>query len=234
MEKTLTAKRLFALVAGPAVAVLVATPAWAAGSGYGPSSPPSQAIAAGFTAVVTAQTISASGGSVTGTANGATCVVTVPAGAFPNSGEVVISAGAPSSINAGTGKTVVTDFSVIVVDPDTGVLLSGSFASAITVTISHPAITSGDSVVNVTSPGVTSPVGAQVSQGQAVVSVTSDPNLAVIAGSSTTQTSTVTTGSGSLAFTGPGPGLFVLGMLGVGLALSGLLGLALKRARATS
>ena len=159
-----------------------ATAAFAAGSGYAPGSPPpATAAAGGFTTVVVAETVTSSGGTVTGSANGATATVTVPAGSLPSGGEVVISAAPPGSIDAGTGLTVVADFSVVVLDSTTGAKLTGPFDPAITITITDPSIAPGDSVVIVTAPGqVTTVSGAQVTQGQAVATFTDDPNFAVV------------------------------------------------------
>lgn len=218
-------------IAAAGLIVLAGAPAFGAGSGYVPTTPPGKAGSAGFSSIVTAQTVPSSGGTVTGSANGATCSVTVPAGAFPNGAIIVISAGAPSSINAGSGNTVVTDFSIVALDPNSGALLSGPFGAALTVTISASGITSSSTVVNVTAPGVTSAVNAQVSQGQAVVSVTADPNLAVLQGHSTTGSVTSAT-SGQLAFTGVGPGIGLLGLLGLGATLLGLAAFGWLRVRA--
>ena len=220
MRHTVSRLTIVSTIAGAATTCalcLGGATAFAAGSGYGPSTPPTQATAAGFTSIVTAQSVTSSGGSVAGSANGGTCTVSVPAGALANGGEIVISAGAPASINAGSGITVVVDFSLMVLDPNTGAVLSGAFAKPITVTIGDSAITSTDTVVNVTAPGATTPVtGAQVSQGQAVVSVGSDPNLAVV---STPTPGVPVVSSNSLATTGAGPGLTLLALAGVVLIL---------------
>jgi hypothetical protein len=161
--------------------------AFGAASVYTPGLPPPSALGGGFITVVTAQPVSGSGGTVTGSANGATATVTVPTGSLPNGGEVVISTGTPSTLNAGTGQTVVADFSIALVDPNTGLVLMGPFSPPISVTISEPSIAPGDSVVILYAPGQTTSVsGADVTQGQAVVTFTTDPNFAVV--SSTTST----------------------------------------------
>jgi len=163
--------------------------AFGAERSYNPDGPPPSAVGAGFITAVTAQPVTGSGGTVIGSANGAAITVTVPSGSVPNGAEVVISTGTPSTLNAGTGQTVVDDFSVALVDPDTGFKLSGPFSPPISMTISDPSITSGDSVVILFAPGQAISVSdAVVTQGQAVVTFTNDPNFAVV--SSTTSTST--------------------------------------------
>ena len=214
-----TRLRALAIIGVILVAGLVAEPAFGAGSGYAPSAPPPQATGAGFTSIVTAQTVTSTGGTVTGAANGATCTVAVPAGAFPNGGEVVISQGSPGAINAGSGVTVVADFSVIVLDPDTGASLAGPFVPPITVTIGDADINASDTVVNVSAPGVTTPVTeAHVSTGEAVVPVSADPNLAVVRSSAP---SVATSPASSLAVTGAGTGLALLLLVGLLLLAAG-------------
>jgi hypothetical protein len=105
---------------------------------------------------------------------------------------VWISTGIPSTLNVGSGQTVEADFSVALVDPTTGEEMSGPFSSPISLTISDPSIAPGDSVVIVTAPGQTTTVsGAQVAQGDAVVTFTTDPNFAVVAAATSSTTTTV-------------------------------------------
>jgi len=118
------------------VSALIAGPALSAGAGYGPSqSPPASALAAGFNTTITAQTLPATGGTVTGSADGSTCTVSIESGTFANGVEVVLSGAQPSSINAGSGTTVVADCSATFLDPNTGNPLSGPFSPSVTMTI---------------------------------------------------------------------------------------------------
>lgn len=213
---------LSAAITGALVA-MSSTPSFGVGNGYGPAGGvPSSATSAGFSTLVTAQSVSASGGTVSGSANGATANVTVPAGSLPNGGEVVIAAGDPSSVDAGTDSTVVSDFSVSVLDPNTGAPLTGPFNPAITLTISDPSIAAGQTVLVVTGPGqVTTASGAQVTQGQAVVTFTTDPNFAVVS-TSTTPVLGATSAVTGKAFLGEGlagGGLIVAGGIGLFFAL---------------
>ena len=139
---------------------------------------------------------------------------------------MVIAAGEPSSVDAGTDSTVVADFSVSVLDPNTGAPLTGPFNPAITLTISDPSIVAGQTVLVVTGPGQVSTVsGAQVTQGQAVVTFTTDPNFAVVS------TSTTPVPGGTSAVTGKA--FLAEGLAGGGLIVAGGIGLffALRRRR---
>lgn len=213
-----------ALVAIITVSLFSGVQAFAVGSGYGSSAPPSSASAAGFSTVVATQTFSSSGGTINGSANGATASVTIPSGSLPNGGQVVISAGTPSSVNAGGNVTVVTDFSIVILNPSTGAKLNGPFSPPLTVNISDPSIVPGDSVVSVTAPGVTSPVTTvQITKGQAVITFTTDPNFAVVSSlsASVTGATSVTTGKPFL-----GEALFASILL-----IGGIVLLALARRR---
>jgi hypothetical protein len=162
-------------------ALLPSTVAFAAGDGYAPSGPPPSAAAGGFTKIVTTKTILASGGKLEGSANGATAIVIVPAGALPSGGQVVLSEGALQNIKVGKNLKVVADFSVVVLNPNNGARLSGPWKPAMTVTIHDSSIKFGDKVVVVVSPGhVTNISRALIGKGLAYVAFTSDPNFAVV------------------------------------------------------
>jgi hypothetical protein len=173
----------------PAVALLSlswlalsSSSALAAGNGYSPgSSAPPSAAAGGFTRIVTTRTLSSSGGIVGGKANGATGTVLVPNGALPKGGQIVLTTGTSKSIDVGGGLSLVADFSVVILNPKTGAKLAGPFDPAITITVTDPAIRRGDIVVDVTGPGKVATIAeAHVANGQAKVSFTKDPNLAIV------------------------------------------------------
>lgn len=202
--KLLCKERMKFVIRGFAVFAIIITTslfsaaqAFGVGSGYGSSAPPSSATAAGFDTIVATQTFSSSGGTITGSANGATALVTIPSGSLPSGGQVVISAGTPSSVNAGTQVTVVTDFSIAILNPSTGAKLNGPFSPPLTVTITDPSIVPGDSVVAISAPGVTSPVtSVQITKGKAIITFSTDPNFAVVSSlsASVTGATSVTTG----------------------------------------
>ncbi len=172
-----------ALALGALVGLLVAgeaVPASAAGSGYGPGTPPPSASAGGFTQVVAAHTLSAGGGVLTGRAFGTTVTVRLPRGAVSRKVEVVLSAARARSLHPGKGLTVVAAFSVALLNPNTGAKLRGPFSPALTITLVNAAIHRGDFVVDLTSVGHSHTVASTVTRGRAVVKVTRDPNLAVV------------------------------------------------------
>jgi hypothetical protein len=167
---------------GTVLCVLTTTStAFAAGNGYGPGSPPPSAVEVGFTKIITTKTLHSGGGKIQGSANGATAVVIVPAGALPNGGQILLSDGAPKNIKVGSKLKVVVDFSVVVLNPNTGARLSGPWKPAITVIIHDSSIRIGDKVVAVVRPGqVTTISKAVISKNMAKVTFTTDPNFAVV------------------------------------------------------
>jgi hypothetical protein len=151
----------------------------------------------GFSTIVASQTLSPTGGTVGGSANGAKATVTIPPGSLRHGGQVVLSAGAPGAVNVGKGSKVIADFSVTILDPTSGRKLAGPFAPPITVSISDPSITAGDVVVVVTTTGELIPVpGAKVLPGVATAPLTPDPYFAVV------QATTVASPGGGVS--GPG------------------------------
>jgi hypothetical protein len=136
----------------------------------------------GFTTVVTAKTLGASGGSVSGFANGANATVTVPKNALNHPSEIVIGTGPPKTIRVRHGFDVIADFSVSVIDPSTGKAVPTPIGPPLTLTILDSAIRSHDQVVKVQGPGTTSSLNgaAQVGPGRVVVKFNSDENIAVV------------------------------------------------------
>jgi hypothetical protein len=160
--------------------LLTSSTAFGAGSGYGQGAPPS-AAAGGFTRVITTKTIAKSGGTIRGSANGATAMVLVPAGSLPKGGQIVLTAGSRKSIDVGPRFALVADFSVVILNPRTGAKLAGPFHPPITITIHDLSIVPGDLIGVLIEPGhVTVVPDAQVTRGQAVIAFTHDPNYVVI------------------------------------------------------
>jgi hypothetical protein len=75
---------------GLGLALLPATSAFAAGSGYGPGTTGPSGVPGAFSAVVTAQTLGTAGGKVSAAVGSDAVVVSVPAKDFANSVEVVL------------------------------------------------------------------------------------------------------------------------------------------------
>jgi hypothetical protein len=167
-----------------AASVLGTATAFAAGSGYTPSGGTGTpaGVPGGFTSVLTTGTVQPSGGTVTGSDNGDTVTVTVPAGALTQPAQVVLTAGDVSQIGsagqAGKDAVVAVGISVMV----NGAKFTGTFPTPITVTIAGN-FASGDEVV-VYDPSTAgwSPVpGATIANGTATFEITSDPDVAVLA-----------------------------------------------------
>ena len=170
---------LLILMGSPFAAATTASAAGNGGYGAGAAPPPS-AAAGGFINIVTTRTLGASGGTVRGSANGATATVTVPTGALPRGGQLVITTGVPKSIDVGKTWKVVADFSVVVLSRSNGQKLPGPFSPEITVSIHDKVISSSDTVFVVTRPGVVSiDATAHLNPGVATLTFAKDPNYAV-------------------------------------------------------
>lgn len=176
------------LVAAAAAVVLsLAVPgvAFAAGTGYAPPPATPTGVPGGFNAVVTTATIQPSGGALTGTINGDVITVTVPAGAFTQATQVVLTSGDVTQIGSGgiAGKTAVLAFGISFVV--NGQSFAGTFPTPVTVTVKGN-FTSADELVSYnSSTGTWEPVpGATVANGVITFTVTGDPNFAVLASSS--------------------------------------------------
>lgn len=171
------------------VAVLGMTPtAWASGSPT-PSSPSGPAPIAGFQTTVLSQSVAPSSKTQTfhTTSNASNVTISVPPGAFGNVVvQLVVTEPTLSSLNSSltslglSGDTVGAGVGVEVLDSATGQALSGTFASGVAVTIQSSSITSKSRVIEY--PVVGNPYivnNATVTNGQVVVTVTSDPGFAV-------------------------------------------------------
>lgn len=160
-----------------AVGLVGASPAFAAGSGYGPPSSTSSTSAGGFTAVAASQTVNSSGAKITATFGGETYVISIPAGDFTAPTQVTVYAPTDlGSIGASAGIEVV--FS----DPATGKSLSGTtLKTPIDVVVSSSAITKGDVVEVFNGSSFVDYTGTySTSTGSANIEVTSDPTFAVV------------------------------------------------------
>lgn len=119
---------------------IVASPgaAFAAG-GYTPT-PPAPGSTGAFAVIVTVQTVPASGGTVTAVVDGATTIVTVPAGDFTAPVQVVVLAGDLTALtNTGINGTPFLAFGTQI-DQD-GVKLAGPFAKPIGLKVEDSHIT---------------------------------------------------------------------------------------------
>jgi hypothetical protein len=170
---------LLALLGSAAAGALAGpTPAFAAGSGYTPTSTPTTGGTASGLAgtVVTSTTVQPSGGTASGTVGSSTITATVPPGTFTGAVQVVMTnaAGAYRPPGAAASPVVVFGIGIYV----NGSKVTGTFP-AVTVTITSPAITLGSTVYLVTASGLQSATGAAVRAGSASFSITSDPVIEV-------------------------------------------------------
>ncbi|MDA8275227.1 MAG: hypothetical protein M0029_07580 [Actinomycetota bacterium] len=184
-------KRLFqagaAVGVAAAASVLGTATAFAAGSGYTPSGATATpaGVPGGFTSVLTTGTVQPSGGTVTGSENGDTITVTVPAGALTQTAQVVLTAGNVSQIGSAgqAGKDAVVAVGISVME--NGSKFTGTFAKPITVTIAGNFAAGDEVVVYDPTTGGWSPVaGATIANGTATFEFTSDPDFAVLASTS--------------------------------------------------
>jgi hypothetical protein len=187
--------------------VAFSAPAFAAGSGYEGNTGPT-GVPGGFASVVTALTIPVSGGTVPATVGGYTVTVTVPSGALTEASVITITSGTTTAVSA-NGENAVVAIGINVTDPSTGDKFTGTFANPIAVTISGT-FSPADTVVayDTTSSSWQTVPGAVVTNGQVNFTITSDPDLAVLASASsvsTTANSTPASGTAASATTADPP-----------------------------
>lgn len=191
-----------AFAAGAAAACLWAAPAGAAGTGYGPGGTAPPTAPGGFTTTVVSQTISTSGGTVTGTSGGAKLAVTVPGGTFSGPVQVTVSA-APTTSEA-PGAVVAFDLTFLV----NGTAPTGSFAHPVVFTVTDPSIKAGETVDVWNGSSWVRYQDATVTDGVATITLTTDPAFAVLA------SATVPGATTGVPIKGLGMGAGLLGLLG--------------------
>jgi len=177
------------VLAAAASGILMTTgTALGAGSSYSGStstgtSTGSPSAPAGYTTVLTTQTVQPSGGTVT--AGGVS--VTVPAGDFTSASQVVVTQGTPSDLTGvPSGSTPVLAIGVSFLQ--NGSKVTGTFPTPISVTITNSAITSADQLEWFDSSTSTFEPASQdpdiqdisVSNGTVTFQVTADPYLALV------------------------------------------------------
>lgn len=169
----------------------LSTTAYAAGSGYVPTSGTVPAgTPGGYTQVVAAKSISPTATTSTTIAvsvDGSPVKVVVPPGAFSTAVQVIVTAPVLSQVSSALGSlgysgyTAVAGMGVNVVT-SSGQLYSGSFLKPITVSVSNSLIASGDKVVEWSAHGTFSTISsASLSPGAASWTFQRDPAFAVIA-----------------------------------------------------
>jgi hypothetical protein len=129
-----------------------------------------------------AENITPAGGTLTDPYNGESFVLTVPPHALRRTKEVVITAPDFGALNVGRGLSAVAGIGVAFINPRTGQKYDGTLSPPVTLTITDPAIASGDMIESIIGPRQLSIYrAATVTKGRAVITFDSDPNFAVVA-----------------------------------------------------
>jgi hypothetical protein len=156
---------------GPAYA------ATGAGSAYAPPPPPA-GVPGGFAAVVTSVTIGPAGGTIGPVpVDGASLVITIPAGAFPSPVQISVTAPDLAAITPPPGDTNVTGFGIQV--GLNGAAYPGTFLKPITATVSSPGIAATSAVLVWNGTAFVPDTVATESAGTATVSFDTDPQFVV-------------------------------------------------------
>jgi len=215
------------LIAG--AITLTPAAAFAAGSGYTPTTGGTGSTATGLPgSVVSSTTIQPSGGTANATIGNCTITVNVPAGAFTGPVQVTITDASASSVTPPSGATTVVTFGVGFYQ--NGVKVTGTFP-AVTVTVSSPSITAGSTVYFVTGSGLQSVSGAAVKAGSVTFTITSDPVVEVATPVSAAATSAAGAAISGATSAQTGKPFFLEGLLAAALAVFGSLLLVAFRLR---
>ncbi|MDA8292707.1 MAG: hypothetical protein M0Z33_13690 [Actinomycetota bacterium] len=219
-----------ALAAG-ALLVLGAGPAAASGSGYGPPQAGPVNVPGGFSNVVTAKTLTVTGGSVSAPVPGGSLQVEVPPGDFTSPVEVEITAPSLTSVERSLPTLGLSKFTAvggmgISLLTRSGQKLTGHFAHPITVTLTGVGLgLAGQVVVEITGPSSFVRLPSTLGHGRITFSILADPDVVVLssptAGSVSSGATAVHTGEPFL-----GEGIVAGGLAGVGGLL---LALGLRR-----
>ena len=201
-----------------------------ASTGYGPPAPGVPAVPGGYSAVVTSQTIGTVGGKVGPVSvDGITTTLTVPAGAFPVSVQITLTAPNLAAVGGAgfAGHRAVAGVGIQV--QKHGAAYPGTFLKPLTIIMSSSSITTSSVVVVWNGSVFVTESGATLAAGSATVTFNRDPNFAVL---SPTGTASSTIPGATGATTGkPFLGEAILAGL---LLLLGAAGLGYARCRRTA
>jgi len=161
--------------------------AHAAGGGYGPGIAGPGAAPGGFSSIVTTHAFGTAGGTVSANVPGGETELTVPDGAFSQPIQAIITAPDLSGINAvlsqlGFGGYTAIGGVGISVDDANGTPITGLFVHPLTLTITGSGIGAGDLLVEFTSLSTAATLqDAVFTDGSVTVSLSADPDFAVLA-----------------------------------------------------
>jgi hypothetical protein len=163
-------------------AALVASPsAFAAGTGYAPSTAPhTGGTAAGLHGkVVKVCALQPGGGTCSATVGNATITAKVSAGTFTVPTTCVVTDADSTAVAVPDGGSLVVAFGIGCYQ--NGTKVTGSFSPAVTVVVTSPEITSGSKVYLRVGTQLQAITGAQVTGGKATFSISEDPTVEVTA-----------------------------------------------------
>jgi hypothetical protein len=161
--------------------------AHAAGGGYGPGIAGPGAAPGGFSSVVTTHAFGPTGGTVSANVPGGEAELTVPDAAFSQQIQAIITAPDLSGINAvlpqlGFGGYTAIAGVGISVDDANGNPITGLFVHPLSLTITGSGISGGDLLVEFTSLSTAATLqDAAFTDGSVTVSLSADPDFAVLA-----------------------------------------------------
>jgi hypothetical protein len=181
-------QKITVVVAIGLAALALPVSAFAAGTGYEGGNLGPTGVPGGYGSIITSQTVPTTGGTVTGTVSGDTITVTVPSGAFTTSEEVTITSADVTGIGDGgvTGDSAVLGIGINITDPTGETKVTSTFSPALTVAITG-SFSATDAVVYYNHGTGTwdTLTGVTVTATEISFSITADPDIAVLASSST-------------------------------------------------
>ncbi|MCL4422881.1 MAG: hypothetical protein M1115_06910 [Actinobacteria bacterium] len=178
MTARIWSKVVVGLVAVSAALAALSGTAWAAQGGYLPSSTSQQSsVPGGFSTVAATKSFTSSGGTMQASVDGLGVSVTVPAGALPQGGQVILRSGNLSAVPGSVAGIAVS------IDVG-GHPLTQPLSTPITVVVDNPAIKASDVVLIWNGSSFIAYSDASVTAGSATIKITSDPVFVVSSPSS--------------------------------------------------
>jgi hypothetical protein len=191
--------------------------AHAAGGGYGPGIAGPGAAPGGFSSVVVTHAFGATGGTVSANVPGGEAELSVPDGAFGQSVQALITAPDLSGINAvlpqlGFGGYTAIAGVGVTIDGLNGEPITGQFVHPLNLTITGSGIGAGDLLVEFTSLSTAATLqDAVFSDGSVTVSLSADPDFAVLAPSTAASSAASSAANASPSSSGSSAPTAVLG-----------------------